>query len=392
VDRKVLFDVPLFALGIMLSLLGLLYVYSATWVAQSPPVPHYSTGFIKQAAFFVIALAVFLICCRINWGLKPDTWVWFYAPVMVLLLLVLLFGTDHGTGANRWLGFGVVDIQPSEFAKLAFVLILAWLLSWERFRLQRHFRVALMVMASMMILIMLQPDLGTGLVFVFIFFVMCAFARIPRRLILLTFVGLVLLSIPAWFAMKDYQKNRLLAFVGYELVKVEDETAPGGHSGLELRPASLQGAAYQLHQSKIAIGSGGLTGKGFLKGSQVRGGFIPVVESDFIFTLIGEEFGFAGCMLVLLLYFMLLARMLSISSNAKSSYEMFIGYGCTALIFFHVFVGIGMTLGLTPITGLPLPFISQGGSSLMTMWLLLAVNQAIYSNSHQEQQRSSLRL
>lgn len=388
--RKPLFDWTLFILGILLSLVGLLLVYSATWKSGDEPGPFFSNGFIKQVVFFVLALAVFNFTRKINWGLKPQTWVWFYLPVMVLLLLVLVVGTDHGTGANRWLGFGGIDIQPSEFAKLAFLMVLAWLYSWERHRLQRHFGLALVIMGSMLVLIVLQPDLGTSLVFVFIFFVMTAFTRIPRRYLVFTVLVFVILAVPAWFMLKTYQKNRLLAFVGYELRLVESKAL--AKKRLELRPASFKGAAYQLHQSKIAIGSGGLRGKGFLWGTQSRGGFIPVVESDFIFALAAEEFGFVGCFVLLMLYFLLLARILAISYNAKSQYEMFIGFGCSALIFFHVLVGTGMTLGLTPITGLPLPFISQGGSSLMTMWLLLAIVQSVFSNGHQGETKIKLRI
>jgi rod shape determining protein RodA len=252
VGRKPLFDWTLFVLGTLLSMAGLLLVYSATWKTGEVPGPFYSSGFVKQAVFFILALIVFNFSRRINWGLKPHTWVWFYLPIMILLLAVLVIGTDHGTGANRWLGFGGIDIQPSEFAKLAFLLVLAWLYSWELHRLKRYFFHALAIMGSMLALIVLQPDLGTSLVFVFIFFVMTAFTRLPRQYLVITFLAFAILAIPAWFVLKTYQKNRLLAFVGYELRLVEQANGQSEH--LELRPASFQGAAYQLHQSTIAIG------------------------------------------------------------------------------------------------------------------------------------------
>lgn len=374
-------DWPLFGVALLLSVLGIVYIYSATWVAADPPGVYFSPIVKKQIAYLVIALIAFYFIRRINWGLKPDNWLWFYIPVMIPLLLVLFIG--HGrtaTGAQRWISLGIMDFQPSEFAKIGLILILAWLFSGDQLRIRQRYLGALAVVLSMVILVMFQPDLGTSVVFMFILFVTAMFTSLPRRWLVLTVLILVILAIPGYFMLHTYQKNRLLAFIGYELVKQED-------GSIRMEPAHNQKGAYQVYQSRIAVGSGGLTGKGFLRGTQSRGGFIPEIESDFIFALVAEEFGLAGSLLVLLLYFLLLARILAIARDAKTSYEMYICYGASAMIFFHVFVGIGMTIGITPITGLPLPFISQGGSSLMTMWLLIAICQAIYSNSRQDFQR-----
>ena len=371
------FDWPLFLLGLLLSCSGLVYVYSATWVAHDPPGAYFSILFIKQACFILAGIAAFYIFRQVNWGLKPGSWLWFFIPIVIPLFLVLVLG--HGkvkTGATRWIDLGIIDFQPSELAKLGFILILAWFLSSDRSVLERRYFAVLALMCGMVLLMLLQPDLGTSLVFVFTFFVAAAFSPLRRRLLLLTVLAFVILSVPAWFVMRDYQRNRLLVFIGLEQAPAEEG---GGY-----RHANPRGTAYHLKQSLIAVGSGGLMGKGFLHGTQVRGGFIPVIESDFIFAVVAEEFGFLGCAYLILLYFLLIGRLLTIARGAKTAYERLICYGTSAVIFFHVFVAMGMTMRLTPITGLPLPFVSYGGSSMITVWLLLAINESVYANSRRD--------
>jgi rod shape determining protein RodA len=367
------FDWWLFILALLLSVSGLIYVYSATWVATDPPGPYFAEDFTKQVLFLVAALVMFFLLRRINWGLRPDSWIWFYLPVMMLLILLIFVGSDHDTGAIRWIDLGVISIQPSEFAKLGLTLILAWLYSGEAYKVRRRFWSALAIMLSMLALVAIQPDLGTSLVFLIIFFVMSLFAAVPRRWLVAVYLVFFLLMIPVWFMLRDYQKNRILVFVGLEI-----------NEDRQLVAASSTRAGYHIIQSENAIGAGGLTGQGFLRGTQVHGGFIPVVMSDFIFTVVGEEFGFIGCAWLLLLYFLLLARILALSRDALSLYERYICYGASAVIFFHVFIAVGMTIRLAPITGLPLPFVSYGGSALMTMWLLMAILQSIYANSRRD--------
>lgn len=365
--RSLSFDWSLFLLGLILSLSGLVYVYSATWEAGDSPGVYFSLVEIKQIVWLVLALVVHHFVRRVNWGLRPDSWLWFYLPVVGALILVLLIGSSHGMGANRWISIGPVDIQPSEFAKLAFILILAWLFSREGLRIERAYFTSFGVLLSLLALVLLQPDLGTAMVFVVVFFVMALFTPVRRRLILATLAGFVLCGVMAWNignVVKPHQKDRIRAFLDPK--------------------ADPQGIGYQINQSEIAVGSGGMTGKGFLRGTQSRGDFIPIIESDFIFALIAEEYGFLGCLYVLMLYFLLIARILAISRDVQSNYERYICYGASAFFFFHVFVAAGMTIRLTPVTGLPLPFISQGGSSLMTMWLVLAIIQSLYFNSRRD--------
>jgi rod shape determining protein RodA len=199
------------------------------------------------------------------------------------------------------------------------------------------------------------------MVFVFTFFVVAAMTGLPRRYVVVTALAFILLAIPAWFVLRDYQRNRLISFIWPK--------------------ADPQGSGYQQTQSMVAIGSGGFSGKGFLRGTQVQRHYVPVVESDFIFALVGEEFGFLGCAYVILLYFLLLARILAIGQLANTPYERYLCYGASAVILCHTLIATGMTVRLMPITGLPLPFISYGGSSLLTMWLLIAICEAVYANT-----------
>lgn len=377
------FDWWLFLLGLALSISGLVYVYSATWVAQEPPGAYFSAAVRDQAIFLAASLVLFYLLLRVNWALKPATWLFFYVPILFVLILVLFLGHGGEThGSTRWIDLGFIKFQPSEIAKAGFVMILAWLFSVEPPRLPQRFIQAGAVLCSLLVLVLLQPDLGTSLVFLFCFFVVASLTPLPRRTLWITLACLILLTIPAWFLMRDYQKNRVLVFVGLEIAPKEADGSGGG-----FRAADPLGSAYHIKQSMIAIGSGGWTGKGFLRGTQSQGEFIPVIESDFIFALVGEEFGFFGCLYLLALFLLLLLRLLSIAHHAKTDYERYTCYGISAIIFFHVMVSIAMTTRMMPITGLPLPFVSKGGSALLTMWALLAIAESIFANSRRELQR-----
>jgi rod shape determining protein RodA len=366
VRQPAAFDWALFLPPLLLSLSGLVYVYSAAWQPRAVPGPYFGPMFIKQACFVAVALTMFFFARRVNWGLRPPSYWLALGPAVLLLALVLLVGKTNDTGARSWISLGPVDMQPSEFAKLAFILCLAWIYSDEAGLQPRHFRATLGILLLLLALVLLQPDLGTSLVFIFAFFVVSALAGIKRAYLVGVALSFALVAIPGWHFAKDYQKNRIYAFL---------------HSNPKDPKSDPKGFGYQYQQSQIAIGSGGLLGKGFLRGTQVQRQLVPVVESDFIFALIGEEFGFIGCCWVLLLYFLLLARILALAQAANTAYERLVCYGASSVILCHVLIAAGMTIRLTPITGLPLPFVSYGGSSLLTMWLLMAVCQAVYANT-----------
>ncbi|MCC7479385.1 rod shape-determining protein RodA [bacterium] len=359
---RFLFDWPLFIMGLLLSLCGLVFVYSATWQEMDPPGPYFSRKFIVQTIAFMLALLAFHFLRRWKWNIRPTSWIWFaYGAIMLLLGVVLIPGVSGGT-ANSWIVLGPVNLQPSEFAKVIFIMLLAWMYSGEAGQIQAAYFRALGILVSMVGILLLQPDLGTSMVFVFTFFLMSLAAGVKGRLLLLTMLGMFLLALPAWFfVLHDYQKNRLKIFIFHD-------TDP-------------QGIGYQVNQSEIAVGSGGVWGKGFLQGTQNRGDFVPEDENDFIFTVIAEEFGLFGCSIVLLLFLLLIARVLALSRSAQSQYERMLCFGAAGVFLFQLYVSVGMTMRLSPVTGIPLPFISAGGSALIAMWVLLAILESIYLTS-----------
>jgi rod shape determining protein RodA len=271
-----------------------------------------------------------------------------YALSLLLLVAVDAAGMV-GMGAQRWLDLGLFQIQPSEIMKIALILALAryfhGLSAEEVGRVLFVIPPVLMVLAPAA-LVMRQPDLGTSAMLLLGGAAMFFVAGI--RLWKFALVGaLGLAAMPVmWALMRDYQRNRILTFLDPERDRL--------------------GAGWNIIQSKIAIGSGGLTGKGYLEGSQTKFEFLPASHTDFIFSVIGEELGFAGTVLVLALFAFVLWRALHIAAGVTNRFYSLMAIGLVSLITFHVFVNIGMTIGVMPVTGIPLPFISYGGSALLT--------------------------
>jgi rod shape determining protein RodA len=326
-----------------------------------------------------------------------------YGLAVVLLVLVLELG-DH-----RWFNFGPVHIQPSELAKIATVLVLARFLSHSNRDLTRvrAFISPFILVLVPTLLVFKQPDLGTALVFssiilpmlfwagvrpLHLFFIIspvltliCAFhpwTLAPMVLVLVAFLfferprlltASVLLLVNLTVAvgapylwenkLHDYQKRRILTFLNPDTDKL--------------------GAGYQVIQSKVAIGSGGLSGKGFLEGTQTKLAFLPEQHTDFIFSVIGEEFGFIGALCVLVLFMFIIWRALFIAIQVKSRFSSLVAVGLATILVFHVFVNIGMTIGVMPVTGLPLPFLSYGGSTLIMSMVLIGFLLNIYANRHE---------
>lgn len=303
-----------------------------------------------------------------------------YLVSVALLVAVLFVPPTNGLDAYRWFRFGSYSFQPSELAKLAMIIALAAYMANNQDRLHewRVFFGVIALTVVPMLLIMKEPDLGTALIFGFIMVVMMWLGGLPRRrvlallLIVLLIVGLVFVDL--WFAtdgfthladelplplpIKTYQLNRLIIFVNPEM----DPTNTG----------------YQIIQSKVAIGSGGLWGKGYGEGSQVQNNFLPDHHTDFIFAVIGEELGFVGGILLLAVYVGLLLCAVRIAVRAADMFGALIVSGVVAMLLFQIFVNVGMTVGLMPVTGVTLPFLSYGGTSLLinmvALGLILSVN------------------
>ena len=290
-----------------------------------------------------------------------------YVFNLIMLVAVMLFG-HAALGAQRWIQIGPISLQPSEFSKLIMIICMASVLE-ERVGNLNTLRDLLPIAAYVgipFILVLKQPDLGTSLVFMAIFFGMIIVCGIPWRILF----GLIIAGIACmpliWQFLKDYQKMRIMVFLDPNVDPL--------------------GSGYHIIQSKIAIGSGGIFGKGLFAGTQSQLNFLPENHTDFIFAVIGEEFGFVGAIILLLLYLILLLRGIQIAREAYDVFGRLLAVGITSMLAFHVLVNVGMTTGIMPVTGIPLPLVSYGISALTTDILAIA----ILMNIHMRKQKLSL--
>ncbi len=344
-DRRLFknFDYQLLLIMIVLCLYGLLVISSSTQGLDAADPYAYVR---KQALWMAMGMAALLVVISIDY-VNYYRWAWyFYAGNLFFLTIVLFIGRE-GVGAQRWIDLGVFDFQPSELAKVIMVIVLARLLVDYEDRINNlvYTLPSFIYVIVPMLLIFLQPDLGTAMVFIVILFGMLYMAGTPVKN-LLAYAGAGLAAFPFfWSYLLPYQRMRLIVFLNPELDPLKQ--------------------GYQLMQSIIAIGSGGLQGKGLYEGTQARLQFLPEQHTDFIFSVLGEELGFIGGIVLLSLYFLLIYRVLKIASFSKDAFGALICTGVATLISFQVLVNIGMTLSIMPVTGLPLPFMSYGGNSLL---------------------------
>ncbi|MFZ5353825.1 MAG: rod shape-determining protein RodA [Bacillota bacterium] len=345
VDRKLLrnIDVALIVTMVLLVLIGIVAIASATQVTHGGSLRSVQV----QSAAFILGLISILLILLIDYNNFGDNHKAIYIINIALLVLVLFVGTKV-KGAKSWIDFGPINFQPAEAVKIGFILCFAKFLEKRKNKLDRIVDVlpALLYIAPLLLLIQLQPDTGTVLVYVFFSAFMLFAAGLNYKYIVGS-IGAFIASAPIlwFFVLKEHQKNRFLAF---------------------LNPAAdPRGKGYQVMQSKTAIGSGQIVGKGLFDGTMNNLGYIPERHNDFIFSVIGEELGLIGALVVILLFMLLLLRCIHIAKVAKDDYGMLICVGVMAMYLFHIFENIGMTIGVMPVTGIPLPFISSGGSSLL---------------------------
>jgi rod shape determining protein RodA len=393
------FDWGLVILALVLSVIGIFLIYSAK---------HYSTNalereiYVKQMVWLLLGLCacalVFFIPLRFyevfSYGL--------YSMGVGVLLIILMVGSSK-MGAIRWFSLGGLNIQPSELAKLFTVFALSRYLTYSKRSIYSIGWLApVMGMALLPALLVLkQPDLGTALVFLAVLIFMLFWAGVPLfylflivspfislicafhwlawatfflilvfllyrlRLTFLLSVGFLLLNLAlgmitplVWNRLHDYQRDRILIFLD-----------PG---------RDPRGAGYQIIQSKVAIGSGGLVGKGYLQGTQNKLAFLPHQHTDFVFSVLGEEFGLLGSLFLLGLFTFLLVKGIHIAYKARNGFFSNVALGITSILAFQMLVNVGMTVGFLPVTGLPLPFVSYGGSSLLSSWILVGILLAIH--------------
>ncbi len=354
--KRVLFslDWVLLASLCCLAALGLCVLYAAVYQGDMGL-------WYKQMVFWAAGMAAFIVLCFVPLRvLGLVSWP-MYAVGLLLLMLVPLIGDIH-MGARRWLDLGVANIQPSEIIKWALMFVLA---SWFATREARgwiNIAVPLLLVAVPAALILNQPDLGTTLVLLFAMVALLIAAGLPWRLFGLAVVA-GLASLPVlWHFMHAYQKQRVLTLL-------DPQSDP-------------LGAGYHVIQSAIAIGSGGILGKGFLQGTQARLHFLPEQHTDFIFSVLAEEGGLIAVFLLLILYAVLISRILIIGQRAHNRFGSMLCIGIASIFTLYITVNIGMVSGIFPVVGLPLPFISYGGSALVTMLAALGLVMRIAIESY----------
>jgi rod shape determining protein RodA len=350
-------DPILLATSLTLTAFGILAVY----VAGTDDREGYA---LNQTLGFVIGLLGAVPLALMDYRRLKGYLPLLYGVTIVMLLAVTLVGAS-AKGAQRWIDIGPVQVQPSEFAKLLVVVVLAGYFSEHRLSDNTNFVKALGILSLPGLLVFAQPDLGTALVFAAIFFVM-AFVGGAKLYqvgaLVVSAVAVAALSI-RFGVLEDYQIARLTAF---------------------LDPTGITDEGYQVFQSKLAIGSGGVTGKGFDATTLANLGFLPEDHTDFIFSNLAERTGFVGGLLLLGLFFVLVWRMLHVATVSRDRFGVLIAVGIATIFLFHVFVNIGMTMGLMPVTGIPLPFISYGRSNLVVSVIALGLLQSIAMRSKKD--------
>jgi rod shape determining protein RodA len=361
IDRRLVYNVDwvLVAASLLLSLVGVAMVYSATHVGRTPDL------YLKQLAFVAAGAIGLVLTASLDYRRLADRAVLLYGLSAVALLYVLRFAPVKA-GTQRWIVLGGFQLQPSELAKLAVALFVAKVLSEYR-QESLGLRDILMPAGAVGLLALLvakQPDLGTAGCFVPILLAAAFLAGLRMRAVFALALALVLTAALAWPLLKDYQKTRIYTFLDPSL--------------------DPRGAGYQKIQSQIAVGSGGLLGRGFLGGSQSQLGYLPARHTDFIFSVLAEEAGFVGVSVALGLYLLVLWRMLETARLARDRLGAFLVAGLAAGFGFQVVYNVAMVAGLVPVKGLPLPLMSYGGSSvlstLMGIGLVLSVRMRRFAN------------
>ncbi|GAB4563787.1 MAG: rod shape-determining protein RodA [Geothermobacteraceae bacterium] len=345
-DRRLLthFDWTLLLLVLLTAGIGIANLYSATSLWQG------TLGgiYLRQIAWLGVGLTLALSLCLFDYRRLFHLGFVFYAVNILLLAAVFVIGRTI-MGATRWIDLGFFNLQPSELMKLVIIMTLARYFSENAppggFDL-RGLGIPFAILGLPVLLVMKQPDLGTSLLILFIGMTMALFAGIRRRTVFFLGVGGILACWGGWFLLHDYQRRRILTFLDPE------------HDPL--------GAGYHIIQSKIAVGSGGFFGKGFMQGTQSRLSFLPERHTDFAFSVFAEEWGFSGCLVLTGLYLLLILWGLHVARRAADRFGSYLAVGVTAMLFWHIVVNLGMVIGLLPVVGVPLPLVSYGGTSMVT--------------------------
>jgi rod shape determining protein RodA len=358
------FDFILPAAVFLLSGFGLLIIYSATKLSMPNSVTDPAFYLKKQGFWLIGAIVVFVLMQFINYRVLSRYWWVLLIVVVAMLVGVLLFGYEVN-GSKSWINLGISSVQPSEFAKVLMVVVTSSLLSkWPREKVNnvgiKKVAFSLLAAVAIIVLVLLQPDYGTALIF-FIVYMGILFISGAN---LLYFFVILSVAVGGFFAaintglIKQYQLDRILVFIKPDILK--------------------QTIGYNLFQSKLAIGSGGLWGKGLFLGKQTNLSYVPAQHTDFIFSVIGEEMGFFGAIAVILVFALIVWRCFYIAANSKNSFGTLIASGIGFIILSQAVINIGMTIGIMPVVGIPLPFLSYGGSNLLAIFMGIAIVENVY--------------
>lgn len=347
------FDWLMAGAALLVGILGLLQVYSATSNTK------FQSAFSQHVVWLALAVVIFVTVSRINYrylvSLSPALWV-----IGVLLLLAILLLAEPVNGSRRWLPlpFGF-SVQVSEFMKVVLLLVVAKYCAGSATKMLglRGFLYAGLLFFAVFLLVVLQPDLSTSLSILPIAVTVLFLSRIAKKYWLLGALALVLLVPLLWASLKPYQRNRIVGFLS-------PDDAP-------------LGIGYQVRQSKIAVGTGGMWGQGFVQGSQTQLRFLPTPHTDFILATFAEERGFVGIAIVLGLYYVLLLRIVDTARSARDPEGTLLAMGVASVLLFHIMVNGGMVVNKLPVTGLPLPLMSYGGSNLLTVAIMLGIVNSV---------------
>ncbi len=355
-------DFTLLVLPILLSIAGIALIFSFVFAESG------SNLALKQLIFFVVAIVLMFFVSIFDYRVFSSASWYFYIGTIILLLIVDIVGKTSG-GATRWIDLKFFQLQPSEFYKFVSVIFMASFFSRRigRVRIADIFYMFLMLLPPLF-LILIEPDLGTALVIIFSWLMLVLFSKLSLKqyisifsllIIAITFFSLSVYKIqPFSPLLKDYQRQRIVTF---------------------LDPSSDPfGRGYNVQQAIIAVGSGGIFGRGLGHGSQSQLQFLPKPETDFIFSGYSEAFGLAGNVFLLFAFLLLIIRIMDISKISKDNFGYLVAVGIGSTFIFQIIVNIGMNVGLLPVTGIPLPFLSYGGSSLLTSFVMIGILQSIY--------------
>ena len=338
-------DIPLVVAIISLTLIGLINLYSITHL------PHVNLThlFYQQLIWICLGGLIFVFITFLDFHFFIRIAYIIYTINILFLVFVHLFGNTYG-GAKRWLDLGWFNFQPAEMNKIILILVLARILStkrsWNVLNLSKLLQITILTLIPL-VFVVLQPDLGTALITLIISASILIFAKVSKTILLSAFALTLFVTPLAWnFFLKDYQKNRVLNFISPE--------------------RDPKGTGYNIIQSKIAIGSGTTFGKGFQKGTQAQLEFLPERHTDFIFSVLSEEYGFTGSVITIMLFLFLISRGFNVAFQSRSKSGVYLSVGMSFYLFWHMFINVGMTMGLLPVVGIPLPLLSYGGSSMLT--------------------------